>query len=729
MIFNAPEKSDPASLSLNHEGATKMTRDNHGGSWNLPTEPVVTLTLWRYWNAIRRHAWRIAIFVAATVLFTTIVLLRLTRKYESTCVIRLDPSLPINVVSNQPGSGNQDLDVLFATDKKEIVTPAVVTPAIMKLGLWTPPADSSSTAVPQSLVAGITSGIKISQDPGTYLLNVSYRSSSPGQAADVANALAEEFIEHEYNTRNSALVSLTQYMREQIKELGERMKASQIALNDFERENNIVNPDNTSSLLTQQLSALQQELGEEQAKQRALEANLALAKEGSVDALLVSDRGESLAPLIQAQQQTQLQFDALSSMYGPGNYLYRQKQRELKSINKSVRNGQQHILEQIEAQARAQAVQVRLTARQLADVKAQLDQFNRKGVQFQILKHQADSDKMIYDDLLKRLDAADVSAGYHSTALRIVDPAQPNTTPVYPRTKETIMLALLLSGMLGVLGAVAADGMDRTLRDPRAVPSELGTGLLGFLPEVRNDTEIKSLLVPPNARENPDAEATPFAESLLGIRSTLLLGCSGSPMRSLAVISSRPEEGKTTVATTLAMSLAALGRRTVLVDGDLRRPQVHRVLDIPNCLGLSSILQDQAKVQDAVVPGRVDRLSILPAGPLSAHAREQIAARIGEVIEELKSQFDVVVIDTPPMLGFADGLNVASAADASLLVVRAGRTSRDYVHVVIHQLRQVRAQLAGIVLNGVTPEMTHHYYYYHDGYHADGSHNNGNHNG
>ena len=729
MNFNISERSNPTLRSRSQEGAAKLAPDNLRGSWSFPTEPAITLTLSRYWDAIRRHALRIAIFVAATVLFTTIVLLRLPRKYESTCVIRLDPSLPVNVISNQPGGGDQDLDVLFATDQKEIVTPAVITPAIMKLGLWTPPADSSSTAVPPSLVAGISRGIRISQDPGTYLLNVSYRSSSPGQSAAVANALAEEFIEHEYNTRNSALVSLTQYMRQQIKELGERMKASQIALNDFERENNIVNPDNTSSLLTEQLSSLQQELGQEQAKQRALEANLALAKEGSLDALLVSDRGEALAPLIQAQQQTQLQFDALSSKYGPGNYLYQQKQRELNSINKSVRNGQQHILEQIEAQARAQAVQVRLTARQLADVKAQLDQFNRKGVQFQILKHQADSDKMIYDDLLKRLDAADVSAGYHSTALRIVDPAQPNPTPVYPRTKETLVLALLLSGMLGVVGAVAADGMDRTLRDPRTIPSELGTGLLGFLPEVRNDTEIKSLLMPPGSRENHDADGTPFSESLLGIRSTLLLGASGSPMRALAVISSRPEEGKTTIATTLAISLAALGRRTVLVDGDLRRPQVHRILDIPNRLGLSSLLQDQAKVQEVVVPGRVDRLSILPAGPLSVSARDQIAARIGEVIEELKSQFDVVVIDTPPMLGCADGLNVASVADASLLVVRAGRTSRDYVQMVIDQLRQVRAHLAGIVLNGVTPEMSHHYYYYHDGYHSDSSHKNGNHNG
>jgi polysaccharide biosynthesis transport protein len=725
MNFNITQRSDAALRPASREGGTPLAPDDQKTSWSFPTEPAISLTISRYWGAIRRHALKIAIFVAATLLFTGAILLRLPKKYESTCVIRLDPSVPVSVVSNQPGGG-QDSDLLFATATKEITTPAVVTPIVQKLGLWTPPADNSSTDVPASFVAGITRNIQTTQEPGTYLLNVSYRSSSPDQAAAVANALAEQFIEHEYDTRNSALVSLTQYMREQIKELGQRMKESQVALDAFERDNNIINPDSTASLMNQQLSSLQQELGQEQSKQRTLEANLALAKEGTLDALLVSDRGDSLATLVQAQQQSQLQLDVLSSKYGPGNYLFQQKQRELAHIDSSVQKAQQHILAQIDAQARAQAVQVKLTERQLADAKSQLEEFNHKNVQFQILKHQADTDKLIYSDLLQRVDAADVSAGYHSTALRIIDPATPNPAPVYPRTEQTLMLALLLSGMLGVVGAVAADGMDRTLRDPRAVPSELGTGLLGSLPEVRNSAEIKSLLMPAGVPENEDADGTPFAESLLGIRSTLLLGASGTPMRALAVISSRPEEGKTTLAMTLAMSMAALGRRTVLVDGDLRRPQVHRAFDISNRLGLSSILQDHAKLDEAVVPGRIDRLSILPAGPLSTNAREHIAARIGEVIEELKSRFEIVVIDTPPMLGFADGLNVASVADASLLVVRAGRTSRDCVQMVIDQLRQVRAQLAGIVLNGVTPEMSHHYYYYHDGYHSYRAHRNGN---
>ena len=724
MSFHVSEETD----SLTRLQGQPAVSGKRAGDQSLPpnfsTAPGINLTLLQYWAAIRRHAWRIALFVGVTLLCTTIIVLRIPKQYQSTAVIRIDPSLPVNVVSNQVGnSGGVNMGAQLATDEKEIVSPAVITPVILKLGLWKQPADNSSAAVPSSLVSKISGGINVSQVRGTYLLNVSYRSASPGQAASVANALAEQFIDHEYQTRNSALLSLTQYMREQIKELGQRMKESQLALNAFERDNNIINPDNISGQLTQQLSALQQELGQEQSEQRSLEANLALAKEGNVDALVVSDRGSALGPLLQAKQQAEMEFASLASSYGPGNYLYQQQQRKLAKIEEAIENEQDHIAAQIEAQARAEALQVRLTAKQLAEVQSQLNDFNRKSVQFSILKHKADSDKSIYDDLLRQLDAADVSAGYHSTAMRIVNAARPNPVPVYPRVKLTLLLAFLLAGTLGVFGAVAATGMDRTLRDPTAISSTLGIKLLGSLPQVQDEKELKSLMTP--LAHHEDGMRSPFAESVLRIRSTLLLGASGGPVGSIAVISSQPGEGKSTVATNLAAALAALGKRTVLVDGDLRRPQLHRILGLSNRLGLSSILQNQANLNEVLMPGPVERMSVMPAGPTSADAREMIASRISALVEELKTQFDIVIIDTPPILGFADGLNIATAADTSLLVVQAGATPREYVQLLIDQVHQVRAGLAGIVLNGVTPEMSRQYYYYHDGYRSYYSHQNG----
>ncbi len=690
------------------------------------TVPSASLALLRYWAAVRRHAWHIVIFVVATVAFTALILLQIPKEYQGTVTIRVDPSVPAEVVGNQAGnSGEVTVGPQLATDMKEIVSPAVIAPAILRLGLWKSADNSSSAPGPSALIAKVSNRTKVSLVEGTYLINISYRSASPDEAAAVANALAEQFIEHEYQTRNSALLNLSQYMRQQVQELGDRMKDSQLALNAFERENNIVNPDSMTSPLTQQLSSLQQELNLEQSKQRSLEANLALAREGSLDALLVSDRGDALVPLLQAQQQAEIEFASLASKYGPGNYLYEQQQRKLTQISKAVQKEQQHVTAQIEAQARAAAVQAGLTAKELADVKAQLDDFNRESVQYAILKQTADTDKAIYNDLLERLDSADVTAGYHSTAFRIVNLARANSAPVYPHVMLTLLFAFLLSGFLGIIGSIVASEMDRTICDPGLVRDALGIELLGFLPEVKNGADLKSLVTSTDAL--PGVSRNPFAEALLGIRSTLLLKESVSPLHALAVISCQPQEGKTTVVVNLAAAFAALGKRTVVVDSDLLQPNLHRTLSVPNRIGLTSLLLDKACLDDVLLPGPIDLLTVLPAGPPSVRARELLASGIDALVEELKSQFDIVILDTPPVLGFADTLNVAASVDELVLVVRAGKTPRDYVEVVMEQLRQVRATVAGMVLNGVKSQTSPSYHWYSDGHYRRYSTVNGNH--
>lgn len=160
--------------------------------------------------------------------------------------------------------------------------------------------------------------------------------------------------------------------------------------------------------------------------------------------------------------------------------------------------------------------------------------------------------------------------------------------------------------------------------------------------------------------------------------------------------------------------MAALGKHTILVDSDLLQPRVHRILDVSNRAGISSILQNQANLDEAILPGPIDRLSVLPAGPSSLSARELLASRIEGLLEELKSRFDIVIFDTPPLLGFADTLNVAAAVDAPLLVASAGKTPQEYVQVALEQLQQVRAPVAGIILNGVKPRVGPYYHWYND---------------
>lgn len=668
-----------------------------------------SLVMFRYWAAIRHHAWRITLFVAATVLVTGFVVLRMPKKYEGTATVRVDPSVPVDVVGNQSGNSNQmDMGPQLATDMREIVSPSVVTPVVVKLGMVS--ASAGAKAHVAAVVGRVTQGIKVKQVNGTYLINISYQSKSPGRAAAVANALAQQFIQHEYETRSGALTSLSQYMQQQVNELGDRMKDSQLALQNFERENNIVNPDTMSTSLNQELSSLQQELEQEEAQQRLLDSNLALAKQGNLDALLVSDRGSALAPLLQAQQQAQIEFASYASQYGPGNYLYKQQQRKLQKIDEAIQKEEQHVTAQIEDQAKAAAVQVSLTQKQLNGVQSQLNDFNKKSVQFAILKQTSDTDKTLYNNLLERLDSADITAGYHSTALRVVNPAEPDPVPVYPRVGMTLLFAFMISLTLGILGAIAASNLNRTLSDPWTVGDLLGLELFGFLPSVTDEKDLKAIVTSPEALLAGDR--SPFVEAVVGIRSTLLLRQSAVSLRSFAVLSCQPQEGKTTVAVNLAAAFAALGKRTVIVDADLLRPRVHRALNVSNRTGLSSLLLGQASLEEVLRPGPIEGLTVLPAGPTSARAREMMASGIQELVEELEGMFDVVLLDTLPLLGFADSLNLAAAVNETVLVVRAGKTPQEYVQVAMQQLRQVQAPISGIVLNGVESNSSPYYYWY-----------------
>ena len=597
--------------------------------------------------AIRRYAGRIGIFVMLWMIITAIVLYRMPKQYAATTLIRLDPTTPSASVHAQNIEGNSvgNMGAMLATDKDEILSPAVVIPTILHLGMLNQGVGKPSyTDVPIGLVNSVRGNITVKNPQGTYLLSITYSDRSPQKAADVANMLAQQFLLHEYQTRTSALLNLSNYMKDQLDSLRVRMEKSQLELNAFELANNIVNPQDTSSLLTQRLSSLQSNLEQAEAQQRTLQANMALVEIGNTDALAVSERGPALQPLLKSKQSAQLALDNLASKYGPGNYRYQQAERLLLLVNHTLDAERSHIAQQIEAQVHAQSVQVGLIKKQLSQAIAQLNQFNSKAVQFDILKHAADSNKTLYDALLQNLNAANIRAGYHSTPLRIVNTARPDPVPVSPKIRLTLSLSLVLSTLLGLIAVILLDSMDHTLRDPESVQHTLGEPLLGSLPQAENESDVLALFSPESKRSR---RLSPFTEAIYNIRTTMMLH-SGEGAHSIAITSSLPREGKSTIAANIAVSVAMLGKRLVLVDGDIRRPQAHQKFHLPNRYGLSSVLAGEISLEDALQSTTIPNLTVLTSGPSSSRPGELLALNFSKSLEELKERFEIIIIDTPP---------------------------------------------------------------------------------
>jgi capsular exopolysaccharide synthesis family protein len=284
------------------------------------------------------------------------------------------------------------------------------------------------------------------------------------------------------------------------------------------------------------------------------------------------------------------------------------------------------------------------------------------------------------------------------------------------------MLALMSSTSLGIGLAILSDFLDRTVRSSDQVEQWLRVPVLANLPRLSGKRKPQSYLMNgSNGSEAPQEvgqEAHALIESFTMLRTSLLLSAPPGELRILLVASAAPAEGKSTVAAGLATALAQqvpTGKRVLLIDADLRRPTVHSTFSLTNLVGLSSVLQSTVELEDAVHQvENLPTMAVLPRGPATTQSSELLSLNMGRILERARSQFEYVVIDSAPLLASSDSIVLSTLVDGVVLVARAGDTSRDVVGAAFRQIKRVRANVLGLVLNQVSrPEAgSYHYYYY-----------------
>jgi len=672
------------------------------------------------WWALRPHLWRILLVAVVTTTLAAVYVLRIPKLYEAVAAVRIDTSAPTSPVAGAGlDTGSPDVNILMATEQAEVASPAIMAPVASRLKLAQMPefagspagVTNVSTTVPLPVIATMRSRLTVLRVPNTFLLEIHFRAQSPNLAADIANELANELIRHEFATRSDSLLNTSHYMSGQINELRAKMERSQSRLADFERETGFIDPSDKFNLLNQRLSTLATQLDQDRALLRQAASDMSLARNATVDSLAVSGRGEALKPFLEAEHVQRTKLDAIASKYGPRNSVYLQSARELKESQAALMREKDHIVAQLTAAMDAATVRERLTAAAFAHETTAQQAISAKAVDFTILQRGADADQKVYDDLLARVKAADISAGYHAETLRIVGWAEPQPSPVYPKPALVGIIVLLTSFGLGILVVLAFHRLDRTITTPEQIDTMLHATCLASLPKADAVSELHHLVT-----GGPALHRSLFTESILSLRTALLLG-QNTASGTIAVTSATANEGKSVIATNLAAALALQGFRVVLVDADLRRPGLHRDFAADNRLGLAAVLHERCQIGQATQPTQIDNLWVLPAGPADIHSADVAARRFGQISEELKSTYDFVVIDLPPVM-FADALAIAATADTVVLVVHAAQTPRDLVRAALHQLHTARAHVAGLVLNQVSnTAMTHYYYEAYRAYH------------
>ncbi len=675
---------------------------------------------------LRRHRWKILGFVFACVTTTLIISARLTPIYESTVTVDIDRQMPSAIIGQDAArSPLNDADQFLATQVKLIQSDSVLRPVAQQYRLLNPEggdgAERPSDAQEEAPV--LLPKLKVTRPPNTYLLLISYRSADPRLAANVANAVARSYVEHTYNIRFRSSASLADFMEKQLEELKAKMERSSAALAQFERELNVINPEEKTSILSARLLQLNTEYTNAQTDRVRKESAWKSVQGGSLEAAQVSTQGENLKSLSEKLDEARQKFADVKTHYGPNHPEYRKAATQVDEIERQLVQSRRNAAQRVEVEYSESVNREAMLKKAVGETKAEFDRLNARSFEYQALKREADADKTLYEELVRKIKEAGINAGFQNSSIRIADPARAAVKPVFPNLKLNVLLAFLLSSLLAVGFAVLTDVLDSSVRDPEQIATLFQLEVRARLPMVktwrrRRGSAVTSepgaaALVRAGDSAGQDRTVTTFEEAVRTLRNSILLGSFDRQLKSLMVTSATPAEGKTTTAVHLAIAHAQQRHKTLLIDCDLRRPGVHSKLGLNPESGLAAVLQNGLQWREKLVKfGTLTDLDILPTGPSSRRGADLIGRRLPEILEDAARDYDLIVVDSPPILGFPEPLQMAAAVDGVVVVAKAGETDRKSVGSAITTLQRVRANIVGLVLNSVTSDMSDSYRYY-----------------
>lgn len=687
-----------------------------------------------YWFLLVRGRWLILTFTLVVTVAISVLTLALPKKYQSSVLIRLDPQGRNVVGDNRGGQAapSMDAELLVGTEAKVVTSPAVIKELIQNLNLTANPEFMPKDSHGQALTPlqldevekAVTRDISVDQPIGTLLLQINFRCHDPVLAANAANTLAQVYLEHDYATRAHALHDASRNMVEQLDSMRAQMEQAQSALVNYESTHDVIDPDDKNNIYQARLSQINATLSDAEAARMQIEAEYDTASSGNPDALLATKQGAALLPLEQRMHADERQLGQLATIYGRRHPLYIQQEKVVLYDQQLISQQAQHITLQLRSEYRAALARENLIRSALNQEKTAMDAFNMRTIRYHSLKAAADSATKLYYDLQQRIQDATVASGLHSQELRVISPAQISPIPVFPRPFLFGLLAFIGSLGLGCLAVIVAGLMDKTISTPEQVELRFHARVVASLPLVA-DEERSSLVsiaaeryesASPTGGDNRQSgivslkRRTAFQEAILGLHSTLKFAATDA-LHVLALTSSVPGEGKSTVSCHLAAAFAAMGTRTILVDADMRKPNVHRIFKIQNTIGLSSVLRQQQPFHKACRE-MGPNLIILPSGPSPANPAELLHLHLPELIAQLREEFEMVVIDCPPVLGLADASVITNLADGCVLVINAGLTDQHLVTASLRQIHGARANLLGVILNRVSAKLDTYYNYY-----------------
>jgi capsular exopolysaccharide synthesis family protein len=570
--------------------------------------------------------------------------------------------------------------------------------------------------------------LTVKRVPNSRLMDISFESTNPLLAAQVLNAHIKNFIEQNFQSRYDATARASTWLADQLNELKIRVEKSEDARIAYERQNQIWSLDgDKQNFTTQRMADLNRQLTDAQSERMRKESLYQFAKAGDVDSVPQIRDNPAVQDLLRKRADIYNQYTDASNQYGPNFPKVLRLQAQLKELDAAADKEKKAVIVRLESEFREARQREQLLAQALEQQKAEVNQMSERMVQYSILKREAEANKALYDGLLTKLKEAGISAGLRSSNIRVVDPAMIPTYPSRPAKTRNIILSFLI-GLVGGIGlALAREYMDNTVKTPDDIETLARLPSLAVVPafsEANPDRAQAKLLkgVSSNGHDKrielvaQHLPKSQMSEAFRALRTALLLSQADHPPQVILVTSALPREGKTTSAANLAVTLAQLGDRTLIIDADLRKPGVGRLLNLGSgkYAGLSSYLAGVSSLELVTIQHpAIPNLSAIPTGPLPPNPADLLSShKLAEAIAELRTKFKFIVIDSPPIMAATDAVILSVRADGVLLVVRSGETPKEAFTRTRDLLLSVKCHILGVVLNAVDSTAPDYYYSY-----------------
>lgn len=684
-------------------------------------------------SLIRRNRWLILGILLLSLVLAVVVTMLDTPRYTAVTTVQindqseqvlgeeLESQTEVNKASDVERFLNTQVDILKSRGLAERVARRLNLGGNERfyaaMELSPPDNDVSEAERRDELLDLLSTNMSAILPRNSRIVAISFTSTDPALSARIANAFAEEFIQSNLQRRFESSAYARNFISEQLEEARVRLEASERDVNSYAREVGLIRMrdgnaengqnDNSGSVTTSSLMQLNEAANMAKAERIAAEGRWRTEQASPLFSSKEVLGNPTVQSLMTRKAELETELRKARERYLDDHPSVADLSTQLSAVSQQLNQVAVNVRDSIRAQYTAALNAEQRLEAQVGELRGATLEEQDRAVRYNTLAREADTNRSLYDGLLQRFRELNAAAGIANSNLAIIDKADAPLEPSSPSLPINIVVALLLGTTIAAIVVFMRDQMDDYVRIPEDVEEKVQLPLLGIIPSSGDESPIEAIADPKSA----------ISEAYGSLRGALLYSTRQGLPRVMAITSAQPTEGKSTTAFATASGFARMGRRVLLVDADMRRPSVHHRIGNDNRRGLSSLLVSQDPAASAIVESGLPNFSLLPSGPIPPSPTELLTSpRMIALLDEFASSYDVVLLDSPPVLGLADAPALAGLADGVVFVIEAERGRRGALKTALKRLRAVNAVLLGAVLTKFDPDKASNRYSEYYGY-------------